>query len=174
LDNNMSPHKPIPDANVGTVHRAERPSHVVYGRNPVPTQAADAEILAPAEFVANAFAQIKRDIRNIAKMIQDVGRPVDEYNAQEWNADAEITLNILPQWEFAEKIESIIVVGPAGACTLQLGDRVWPLVIPASGILTIAPVGVMLDRTDIRQLTAASPGAYSVELMGYADTRWSA
>lgn len=54
---------------------------------------------------------------------------------------------------------------------LQLGDRVWNLTMPASGILTISPIAVMLNRSDLRQLTVTSPGEYTLELMGYADTR---
>lgn len=55
--------------------------------------------------------------------------------------------------------------------TLQLGDRVWSLTMPASGVLIIAPIAVMLQRSDLRQLTVSAPGEYSLELMGYADTR---
>lgn len=60
---------------------------------------------------------------------------------------------------------------PATTMTLQLGDRVWNLTMPPSGILTVSPIAVMLQRSDLRQLTVSTSGEYTLELMGYADTR---
>jgi hypothetical protein len=72
-----------------------------------------------------------------------------------------------------EKIESIIVSGPAAAAaTLTLGDRQMPLIMPASGIVVIAPVAILLGRNDVRQLASAVPGIWFVELMGIADKRF--
>jgi hypothetical protein len=57
--------------------------------------------------------------------------------------------------------------------TLQLGDRFWNLSMPPTGVIVIAPVGILLNRNDIRQLTGAS-GSYSLELTGIADERFDA
>lgn len=54
--------------------------------------------------------------------------------------------------------------------TLQLGKRAWPLLLPVTGILVIAPVQFKLGRSDNRLLNAAVPGDWSFELMGYAET----
>jgi hypothetical protein len=55
--------------------------------------------------------------------------------------------------------------------TLQLGDRFWNLVIPATGILEISPKRLMLAPYHQRILTATFPGQYALELLGYADVR---
>lgn len=157
----------------GSIHRAEHPQ-VIHGRNPAAIQVADRDAVAQ-QYIVEAFAQIKRDIRAIAKMGQDITKPVDEYNAQEWIGATSPAVTLQPNWEYTEKIESIIITGPAaGVTSLQLGDRFWPvLTIPASGVVVIAPVGILLDRTDSRILTPTVPGIYSLELMGHADVRWS-
>ena len=54
---------------------------------------------------------------------------------------------------------------------VQLGDRVWNLTIPFTGVLELSPKKLILAYQDIRQLTAAIPGAYSLELLGVADVR---
>jgi hypothetical protein len=51
--------------------------------------------------------------------------------------------------------------------TLQLGRRVWNLALPPTGVLTISSA-LVLERSDVRQLTASTPGDWSFELMGYA------
>lgn len=55
--------------------------------------------------------------------------------------------------------------------TLQLGDRVWNLTIPATGLLNISTTCMLLSPQMVRQLTATFPGEYSLELLGYADVR---
>jgi hypothetical protein len=60
---------------------------------------------------------------------------------------------------------------PATTMTLQLGDRTWNLTMPSTGIIVVAPVGIMLSRSDVRIFTASTSGEYTLELMGYADTR---
>jgi hypothetical protein len=54
--------------------------------------------------------------------------------------------------------------------TLKLGKRAWNLLLPASGVLVIAPVAIKLSRSDDRYLIAPTPGDWSMELMGYAET----
>lgn len=57
--------------------------------------------------------------------------------------------------------------------TLQLGDRIWQLAIPATGYLQLGYVGLILGRSDARILTPATPGVYTLELMGIADRRFN-
>ena len=52
--------------------------------------------------------------------------------------------------------------------TLKLGKRFWSLVMPASGILVIAPVSFSLSRSDDRILSSLVPGDWALELSGYA------
>lgn len=126
----------------------------------------------PLKYIALALVHLHNELAKLPRMIEDQSRPVDEYVAQEvLPATVNSPLLILPQWEVSEKITSIIVVGPSGLVTLQLGDRIWPLTIPAAGFIIMSPVAVLLSRSDLRQLTFATPGVYSVELMGYCDTR---
>lgn len=55
--------------------------------------------------------------------------------------------------------------------TLALGSHVWNnLALPASGILVVAPVAIPLSRSAPRQLTSATAGDWTLELMGYAET----
>jgi len=56
--------------------------------------------------------------------------------------------------------------------TLRLGGRTWSLSLPQTGVLVIAPVGILLDRTDERNLTSVFSGDWSLELIGYADARY--
>lgn len=126
----------------------------------------------PARYFALALVELKKQMASIAKMVKDHSRPVDEYNPQSLAPESGMSLTLQPQWEVGEVIESIVINGPpAGAVTLQLGDRVWSLIIPASGILVMSPVKVILSRSDIRMLVAAVPGEYFLELMGFCDDR---
>ncbi len=52
--------------------------------------------------------------------------------------------------------------------TLKLGKRFWSLIMPASGILVIAPVSFSLSRSDDRILSSLVPGDWAFELSGYA------
>jgi hypothetical protein len=126
----------------------------------------------PARYVAIALTRLHAQVSAIAKMIGDYSRPVDEYRPQvPLSGDSETTFQLQPQWETPEIIRSIIITGPTGSITLQLGDRVWSLTIPASGIIVISPIAVMLERSDLRILTASVTGQYTLELMGNCDDR---
>jgi hypothetical protein len=116
------------------------------------------------------MAGMLSDMRRIA---EDRSRPVDEYNTQTLVGTSVSTLQVNPQFDtMPERIESVLITGPAGACNLQLGDRNWALTIPASGILLISPVSLLLNRNDNRIISSATPGAYFLELMGWADERY--
>lgn len=127
----------------------------------------------PAKFFALAMIDLKNQMARLAQMIEDQSRPVDEYQPMTLTAEATQNVTVPPQWEVTEKITSIIITGPPGPVTVQLGDRTWNLVIPASQILPIAPISLILSRQDARILTAATPGQYNLELMGHCDERAS-
>lgn len=120
-----------------------------------------------------SLLHLRRQLERIARLADNAGHPVDEYNTASSVAGTATVITVQPTYEFMpEKITSIIVTGPTGSITLQLGDRVWTLTIPASGVLVIAPISMLLDRTDDRILRAGTPGAYTLELMGIADKRF--
>jgi hypothetical protein len=114
---------------------------------------------------------LRNSLGTLARLIENRGYPVDEYNT---GTGTGTVLSLTPTYEYMpERIESVIITGPPSSIIIvQLGDRTWNLVIPASGVLPIAPLGVILGRSDIRQLTAASSGQYTMELMGYGQRRF--
>lgn len=69
----------------------------------------------------------------------------------------------------AQIILTPLTVNALPSFSLQLGKRYWTLLLPASGILPIAPVRFSLGRNDVRQLTSSVPGDWSLELCGYAN-----
>jgi hypothetical protein len=127
------------------------------------------------KFEQIGFRELREQLVALARRIENQANPVDEYNSAAISgAGSSAVITVQPTYEFMpEKITSIIVTGPTGGITLKLGDRTWALSIPASGVLVIAPVALMLGRTDDRILTPASAGAYTLELMGYADRRFA-
>ena len=144
----------------------------IWSRQVEPLEAPDIDE-APNQYIVKGLLKLHEQANNLARMADDRSRPVDEYRVQTLVPDSELTITVQPQYDYMpERIESVIVTGPAGAVTLQLGDRTWALTIPASGILVIAPVSFLLSRNDYRQLTSATPGDYSLELMGWADERY--
>jgi hypothetical protein len=144
----------------------------IWSRQVEPLEAPDIE-QAPNQYIVKGLLKLHEQSENLARMADDRSRPVDEYRVQTLVADSELIVTVQPQYDFmAERIESVIVTGPPGNVSLQLGDRFWALTIPATGILVIAPVSFLLNRNDYRQLTSATPGDYSLELMGWADERY--
>jgi len=149
-----------------------RPAPFPQGEvNPSRTQAVQVPDIeqVPARYIALALTRLHEHLGNLATMIKDHSRLVDNYQPQmPLSGESELTFSLQPQWEGSEIIESIIITGPpAGVFTLQLGDRVWPLVMPAAGILPITNIALLLNRDDNRILTATAPGNYSLELMGH-------
>jgi hypothetical protein len=150
------------------VPRAIRPDTPIRQKPAI--QVADIEA-QPMKYIALALVHLRNQIAALANMAEDRGRPIDEYQPQEILGELESTITVQPQWETSERITSVLITGPPGNVTVQLGDRIWPLTIPASGFLLIAPISIFLGRSDSRILTAATPGQYSLELSGYCDTR---
>jgi hypothetical protein len=123
-------------------------------------------------YIALALLHLRDQISTLANMTQDAGRPFDEYQPQTLAVEAETAISVQPTYEVSERVESIIVTGPpAAAITLELGDRTWPLVIPATGIISMNGLAIQLGRSDVRQIIATVPGQYTIELMGHADSR---
>lgn len=142
----------------------------LHVRQPDRTEVPDIE-QAPLVYIAAGLIHLKEQMERLAKMAEDRSNPVDEYWPQTLAPEAETVLTLQPQYEFPITVTSILVSGPAGSVTLQLGDRVFALTIPATGLLVVAPVMMNLGRSDIRQLTAQVAGEYVLELMGYGDNR---
>jgi hypothetical protein len=126
------------------------------------------------EFAELNAKRLADALDTLARVVENRGSPVDEYNsAAITGAGSSASLTVQPTYEYMpEKIEAIIITGPVGSINLQLGDRLWALTIPASGILVIAPIAIMLGRSDARILTSGTPGPYTLELCGIADRRF--
>jgi hypothetical protein len=154
--------------------RRTRP-HIIHGRQPDTVKVPDID-REPMKYIALALVHLRNTMNDMARMIDDNSKPVDEYNVQSLAPEtqgASYFIENLPQYETPEIIKSIVIVAPPAATgTLQLGDRFWNFTVPASGILSIAPVAVCLNRSDRRVLTALTgTGEWSFELMGHADQR---
>jgi len=144
----------------------------IFTRHAEPQPVPDREPPAPGALVASALARMAGMLSDMRRIAEDRSRPVDEYIAQTLTAASVTALQVPPQFEIPERIESVLITGPTGACSLQLGDRNWALTIPVSGVLLISPVSLLLNRNDNRILSSATPGAYFLELMGWADERY--
>jgi hypothetical protein len=125
----------------------------------------------PGTEFRNMMADMRGAFGDLANLLEDKTHRVDEYRVQTLGPDANTSVVLQPEYEVAEIITSVIVVGPPAtpAFTLKLGKRVWNLVLPASQILVIAPVVFSIGRNDDRYLTSAVSGDWSLELGGYAD-----
>ena len=147
---------------------------IVHTRDPLPPETTDTEKDTPT-FEKRGIDQLNEQMGNVARHLENRSFVVDEYNSAAISgAGSSASITVPPTYEYKpEKIESIIVTGPTGAISLQLGDRIWALIIPASGILVIAPIAILLSRSDARILTPTTPGVYTLELMGVADQRFS-
>lgn len=122
-------------------------------------------------YVLNSLMALRNSLGTLARLIENRGYPVDEYQT---GTGTGTIVSLTPTYDYMpERIEAVIITGPpAAVITLQLGDRIWNLVIPATGVLPIAPLGVIIGRSDVRQLTAAVSGQYTLELMGYGQRRF--
>lgn len=138
--------------------------------------AEDIQQVSP-EYLAQSLIKFHEALDEMARNAENRSHIVDEYNTVPLTGSAtQSTLIIQPTYEYMpEKIEAVIVAGPAAAvATILLGDRQIPVVIPATGIIVIAPVGILLNRNDPRQLSSVTAGIWFMELMGIADARFDA
>lgn len=142
-------------------------------RHPVPT-AAELDEFEPAQrYLYFAMRQAAAESRRLRMVAEDKSRPVDEYSIST-STETQSTVEVLPQFEFfSERIEAILITcNPPQTVTVQLGDRQWPVIVPASGIVVIAPISMLLDR-NMRRIATTSPAAeLTMELMGWADERY--
>lgn len=158
----------------GLVHRKLPPDATIHTRQPVEPTTTDQETES-AGYDTLGAAALAEQLANLARSIENRSDIVDEYNsAAITGAGSSAVVEVFPTYEYMpEKIESILITGPAGPVQLQLGDRIWQLVIPAAGFLLIGYCGVVIGRSDRRVLTPASGGVYTLELMGIADRRFN-
>jgi hypothetical protein len=157
----------------GLIHRKLPHDAVIHTRQPVDPTATDKEQVS-AGYTELGTEKLAEALSLLARQIENRSNVVDEYNsAAITGAGSSASVVVQPTYEYMpEKIESIIITGPTGNVQLQLGDRIWQLSIPATGILTIGYCAIMLSRTDARILTPGTPGVYTLELSGVADRRF--
>jgi hypothetical protein len=157
----------------GLIHRKLPHDAVIHTRQPVRPTTEDEE-QESRSFTELGKAEFAEQMATLARTVENRANPVDEYNsAAVTGAGSAAVITVQPTYEYMpEKIESIVITGPPGNVTLQLGDRIWAMSIPATGILTIGYVALILGRSDARILTPASAGVYTLELMGIADRRF--
>jgi hypothetical protein len=151
------------------------PGGVVPVRRAPTTEVVNAEMSPVENYMVIAVSRIQKLLAGLARQLQDLTKPVDEYSiVSSYTPAGESVLEVLPTFDtINEKIESIFITGPpTTAFTLQLGDRTWTLTTDVSGKVIIAPVGIMLSRNDRRILTSAVNGNWNLELMGHADERF--
>lgn len=152
------------------------PDGVIHTRLVEPVQVEDIENL-PATYITTGLMHLAMMAEKLSKQIDDRSKPVDEYQPTPFGVNPPTlaigaTIELQATFEgILERIDQVLVTGPAGACTLQLGDRVWALSIPTAGVLVIAPIRIYLSHNDRRVLTAGVQGSYTLELMGYGDVR---
>jgi hypothetical protein len=148
---------------------------ITHSRIPVAVEVPDVE-QEPVKYNMVGLMHLANQLRNLSKIVEDTSRPVDEYITQSGttNLPANTPLELLPAFElFSERITAVMVTGPAStAYTLQLGDRIWTLTTAPAGFNLIAPLSLLLTRSDRRVLTSATQGDWTLELMGFADVRY--
>jgi hypothetical protein len=111
--------------------------------------------LAPAEFAIQANARIFNELHNIATQLFDNSRPVYEYRFVPGGLlTGPNVVEVLPEFEMPEIIEALIIAAPPYATlTIQLGERIIPMTMNASGVQLVSPQAIRLDRHDRRILT---------------------
>lgn len=146
-----------------------------YPRMP-PTRAANQTPIGDENWLREAVTRFERSLADLTSLIEDNSHRVDEFQNLSPASGGNLQVQTLPDYDvYPEIIEAVIVTGPVTGnvpFTLQLGKRIWPLQLPASGILVIAPIKISLDRDDQRTVTSGTAGDWTLELMGYADIRY--
>lgn len=124
---------------------------------------------------------------HLMQMLQDQAfdytHPVDEYAPQGMPSAAAaaglLSVTVQPDYDMPERIETILVIVPAGATSalLQLGQRTLQLysgaALAAPQVINMHVAGVILNSDDPRilTLTGATTSAPFVQLCGWALTR---
>jgi hypothetical protein len=155
--------------------RLIQPGSAIHTRVESPVTVPDLEA-EPTKNIMLALMHIADKYDALSRIIEDRSHVVDEYLAQEFpdSIPSGGTIELQPVYEqLSERIENILVIGPIStAFTLQLGDRLWSGVTNAQGFYILSPVGILLGRSERRVLTVGGAGAWSLELMGFADERY--
>jgi len=126
------------------------------------------------EWLHEVLTNLVRSLSALSGLIQDESHRVDEYQVMSLTGDpTNNTIQLQPDFDtYPEIIEAVVVTGPVTTnFTLNLGKRAWFLNTFADGLVLISPLKLSMDRNDIRLLTSAQAGNWSLELMGYADIR---
>lgn len=146
----------------------------IHTRNPLPLQVPDTEAGFEKEWLQNHFDRIVRSLVGLTRYFEDKSRPVDEYQPTPSSTEVQGTVTVQPQFDvMAERITSVMLWGPAAATgVLTLGDCAIPIVIPATGVMVLGPLGLLLERDDPRSLTLSPAGDIGLRLMGWADVRY--
>lgn len=128
------------------------------------------EIEVPAHYLEWVNSRMARHLAVLAKAEEDRSRIVEEYAGESTEtATGETELTVVPNYQGAERITSILVTGPATtAFTLQLGGRYLTLSTDATGKCLLAPVSFFMSMTDQRTLTSVTSGSWFLQLSGYA------
>lgn len=127
------------------------------------------------QWLENHFDRLVRAFAGLTRYLEDKRRPVDEYQPVPNATETEGTVTVQAQFDrISARIISVLAWGPPNSTgTLTLGDCVIPVTIPASGVLPIGPLGLLLDHTDTRSLTLnQTTGNMGLRLMGWADERY--
>lgn len=147
----------------------------IYTRDTTHTNVPNQEWVPSPEWIRNAIEQMLSQLKGLRRVIEDRTRPVDEYQGTPTASELQSTVTVPAQFDaqMSERIESILIWGPPAATgTIKLGDTTINIVIPASGVLVIAPISMLLNRSDDRILTLSPAGDIGVRLMGWADERY--
>lgn len=132
----------------------------------------DRESTPTEEYIKENVEILKDAMRQITVFLDNATRLIDEHQGGQSFSELSTSIDVLPDFETGELIESIIIVAPpAAAVNVTLGSRHWALVIPATGFLVIAPVAIRLDQRDQRNLSCNTPGLLFMELMGHRDRK---
>jgi hypothetical protein len=125
-------------------------------------------------FTLAALAKIGAELHDLSVQLYDHSHPFDESQYGFSNS-----VECLPEYESGEMVQSVLIVAPAlnaggtapNPITLQLGGRIMPLVMPATGYIHWEGMAMRLDRNDRRLLTSVNAGYLVLELSGFADVR---
>jgi len=144
---------------------------------PVADKVTGPDLPAPVKMILVAINRLEKGINALARTVQDTSHSVDEYSTESVIVDDILTVTVYPEYDkMAERITSVLVTGPPStAFSLFLGDRAWiGILTDASGKFQVYGTGLLLGRNDVRQLTSAVAGNWTLELTGFADDRYYA
>lgn len=146
----------------------------VVNANPVPSQPAVPATGVAQQNVNNYAVQVVisangATISNVSVNGVTVGTAAGTYAVPAFGSISIAYTVATPTWVWSYTGPQLTA---ASGFTLQLGDRTWSLTLPATGFLVIgAPIGLILARNDVRQLTTLISGQWTLELMGHCDDR---